>query len=516
MRLNELHSSDDEMDLSPNEMREYEIDGLRPDLTPLDPEWVPTIYYNPDRFPNDASIERFERYYENEFPGRPFSRRSLPSASLLDFAIAKYPIVEELFRRRGFVSDIEVTSFQKKDHHPETTYLAINKAATYLQLAAIGHVLSCPGKDAKAKSDPSAHLARLIDGHRLRRGKTVARIPAPLVERDGVFQVGDRLREKEEIHFAHGWSASLAIDHGRRDPFGLCHAMPEEIAAQIKFECDNSTKLFNGAHVDALLLWQSQALAVLRKVVWEIELTTGVAFSRQQTAEAKTRAIALKTFTSDGAKSSVDQITSAFDAALGDCQDAYQQAMIEENGKSHTYGPALGTEKYNHGITTEQNVTAALHGSTYQPDYGSNDNYDRSHPLHWLKPVAEWIGQLKRHRHGVLTAQIAECLAAIFGESDVYADHDARLQEAASVVEDRLGEIAWSVIADAIPEILNGSATSVSVVYDWTRKAEEPWAAERRDDGTIVIRGPLLDFPVSRALYWNEQASLIAQEAEAA
>ena len=511
MRLSDLQPVEEEIEFSPAEMRAYEMDGLQPEVTPLSPEWAPTIYYDPEKFPNAASMERVERHYANAYPGRHFSQSNLNIESLQHFAIAKYPLVEERFRRRGFVSDIEVTSFERGNPYPETTYLARNKAATHLQFASIAYLLHLSEEDIKNERDRSAGLARLIDGYRTRRGKALAWIPAPLVERDGVFLAGVKLKEKERVHFAHGWSMSLTLDHGRRDPFELCHAMPDEIGEQVAFERDNSEVLFGGASAPAVLLWQTQVLAVLRKAVWEIELTTGVAFTRQEAAEAKARAKALRILLANAGAVSACKVERALASLLKDRQDAYRSAMSEENGTSRIYGNALGTEQYHHGVTTEQNVIAALHGATYQPEFDWENSWDRRDPLHWLKPVAEWIGKLKRHRHAILTKGVAECLTAIFGEADPEDEYDASIRDFAGVIEDRLGEVAWSVIADALPAILDGSGAPVSVVYDWTRNPEEAWAAERREDGTIVIRGPLLDFPVSRVTYWNEKALIIAE-----
>lgn len=505
MPFDEEQMIQDAFEYPPAALRSWEIESLQPTTTPLSPDWGATIYYDPEIFPNPVSFERVERHYANAYPGRHFSQRSLRKDGLQHFAIAKYPRVEELFRRRGFVSDIEVTSFERKDHHPETTYLATNKAAAGFQFTLIAYIKSDPALPIVEAVEESADLARMIDGHRVRRNLSWR--PAPLVERDGVFYVDESLQERECVHFALRWKPLLALENGMRDPFSLCHAMPEDVAAQVRFEFANSAVIFAGASADALLLWQQQVLAILRKVVWGIEIATNASFDKQEIAEDKARKRSLKRLLADSRAVTAEPVQKALSAVVNDRKDAYREAMIEENALSRIYGQALGSEEYHHGITTEQNVIATLHGSTYEPDFDWDYSGDRSDPLHWLTPLAQWIGQLKRHRHAVLNEQIGACIMAIFGDYDVDAGYDERLQSFGSVIENRLGDVAWTAIADVVPAILDGSRAPVSVVYDWTQDADQPWAAERREDGTIVIRGPLLDFPVSRVEFWNEKSA---------
>lgn len=513
LNLRSLSSTmtDEDVDIieTPAEARAYEIDRLQPDVTPVHPDWVPTIYYDPNKFPNDASIERIERHYANEFPGRRFNFEYLRPSALKHFAIVKYPLAEECLRRRGFVSDIEVTSFLPRDHRSATVYLTHNSAAAYHQLALIAHFLRQPATPTKTTAEslpkPRAKLARLI-------GQQDS-VPAPLVERDGVFLPCRNFWKKEKIHFAHTWSPSLALDQGRRDPLGLCYAMPDELEMQIQFERRNSRALFNGASASSLLLWQTQALAMLRKAAWEIEFTTKPTLNKVQESKARARAKALKQFRSNAGLIRADQIDNASETALAMYQDKLYNAMLAVIEKNpHFYGPALELAEYNHGISIEQNIVAVLHGSTYVPEFDWDDIYDRQDPRHWLGPVAEWIGNLKRHRYAVLSESIAHSLVAIFSEADIDDPYDARLSEFASFIEDRFGDIVWTVIATAITDILNGSSGPVAVIYDWTRNPEEPWAAEKRKDGTIVIRGPLLDFPTSQVAYWNEKATIFTKE----
>jgi hypothetical protein len=51
----------------------------------------------------------------------------------------------------------------------------------------------------------------------------------------------------------------------------------------------------------------------------------------------------------------------------------------------------------------------------------------------------------------------------------------------------------------------------VPVLYEWTRDLEQPYGAELRD-GTIVIRGPMLDFPTADAERWNSRSADVRRE----
>jgi len=511
MRLRDLQSINDEPEHvhESSNSRAYEIERRQPDIAPGHPDWTSTVYFDERKFPNHASIERIEKHYAQKYPGRSFTLQSLKRNNLYQFSISRYPLSEKIFRRRGFVADLDVDKFMRGDQNVDKAYVMYNKEAVHLQLAVVSHFLESSARWKDIRSTTRIELSGLIGGER--------NLPIPLIERDGILWPCRQFWRKERIHFAYQRAPSAALDQGDEDPFELCYAMPDEIAEQIQFEAKNSQAIFNGASKNALLLWQTQTLGILRKAAWETEIITSPSLNTVQTAEATAQSKTLKEIISGRMLTKPDYEynfdRTVYQSCLKEQQDKYEESLqdaITEN--NHNYGSGLGLAEYHHGIATDQNVVATLHGSTFLPRFNWDLISHRSHPLHWLTPVAEWIGKLKRQRHAILTKEIAECLAAIFGEGDFYAEYDARLRDFAPIIEDRLGSATWSMIADASQKILNGSGFSVSVVYDWTQNPEKPWAAESRDDGTIVIRGPLLDFPVSRVSYWNSKAAIIEKE----
>jgi len=511
MRLHDLQSINDESEHIHDSAssRVYEIERRQPDIAPSHPDWTSTVYFDERKFPNPASIERIEKHYAQRYPGRSFTFQSLKRNNLYRFSISKYPLSERIFRRRGFVADLDVDTFLRGDQNVDKAYLMYNKEAVHLQLAVVSHFLESSARWKDINSTTRIELSGLIGGEKAH--------PVPLIERDGIFWPCRQFWRKERIHFAYQRAPSAALDQGDEDPFELCYAMPDEIAEQIQFEAKNSRAIFNGASKNALLLWQTQALGILRKTVWEIETIASPSLNKIQATEATEQSKTLKeivsgrTLTKSDYEYNFDR--TVYRSHLQDEQDKYGESLRDAIAEhNHNYGSGFHLAEYHHGITTDQNVVATLHGSTYLPRFNWDLTSHRVHPLHWLTPAAEWIGKLKRQRHAVLTKEIAECLAAIFGEADPYAEYDARLRDFAPIIEDRLGAAAWSVLSDASRKILNGSDSSVSVVYDWTQNPEEPWAAESRGDGTIVIRGPLLDFPVSRVSYWNSKAAIIEEE----
>lgn len=585
LRLNDASTTTEDdlnrMEQDANEFGET-LAGLQPPLTSTNPKWAATVYFDSAKFPVVASLERIERHYAEAFPGRAFRLERV--ADLSRAAITKYPLAEELLRRRGFVSDIEVTAFAKKDHHAETSYLARNKAATYYQFAVIDHLVQ-PTKIVKEKQKlrnprsamppkrkPKDKKKSLVERWRADRDGLIGQqnhAPSPLVERDGLLLPCHQFWQVEQIHFAHAWKPKLALAHGDNDPAGLGSAMPDELRAQLRFERRHSRALFNGASATALLLWQTQALALLRKATWQIEFTLGPFLNRAENTMETGKARALGTLrrklwrrrprrivvaSADGRSDYAEarlrkavglamsqsarerdvlclsvQMQAAVQVAKRKIPDknAFEKA-IDALGKSCNlerryaserrraltlYGSHDQNAEYTYGLTTEQVVAAALHGATYRPQADADDKTDVTNPIHWLQPVAEWIGELKRQRNALLTTRIAELLSDIFVGDNAKDPDDPQLSLYAKLIKDRLGRPAWQVIETAAVELLESdSAEPIPVVYDWTRDADRPWDGERRADGTIVLRGPLLDFPVSQAAYWNETCQVLREE----
>lgn len=492
--------------------RDMAFQALEGPLTSTHPAWYATVYYDPEKFPIAVTLERIALHYAAAMPGRGYRLAPLSVAELRHYSIIRYPSAEETLRRRGFVSDVEVKGFKRGENSAEIAYLAHNRAAATFQLATIESLLEPRKGTTKGKARRKRGLGGLI-------GQDEG-APIPLVERDGVLLPCRKFWQPEQIHFAHSAALLAALRQGRRDPAGFCHPTQAEIRAQVQFERRNSRALFNGTGATALLLWQAQALAALRKAAWQIEFFTGAGLNATESLADEQRRRALQRLRDDPALTEAGPVLNAFEVALADHRDMFDAAVrevIEDASERDPYGTAFGVADYQHGLTTEQNVVAALHGSTYYPDFDPENRVQMSEPINWLQPVAKWLGELKRRRYAVLDQQIANNLLSVFGEDGVGSPYDPQLWRYAPMIQDRLNDAAWTIIrATALELQRDGTAQAVPVLYNWTRDAAEPWAAERRANGAIVICGPLLDFPLSRATYWNRKSRILREKGELA
>lgn len=378
----------------------------------------------------------------------------------------------------------------------------------HFQLALIDAYLGPPQTSVAGKERRKKALAQ----HMGQQGKA----PVPLVARDGVFMPCQEFVQKEYIHFAYSAAVSPSLKNGRRDYYGLCYASCDELEAQLAYERRNSRALFGGASDAALLLWQLQALALLRKAAWQIEFFEGAALNVQQNKEEVQHSEVWELMRGGGVLISDDNIMNAVQLAIGDHLDKFQESVrdaVDQNLVQTSYGPEFEESEYRYGLLPEENFVATLHGSTYCPDFDPEDLADRRDSTYPLYDLAEWICDLKRRRYGMLTKRIASLLIAVFGEDDDEDINNPQLSWFAPMIQDRFGEPAWTVIIAAVLE-LDGARKpeAIPVIYDWTRNADEPWSVERRADGVIAIRGPLLDFPVSQAAVWNAKSRVMLEE----
>ena len=510
---------DDEFDddapieLSPEFRRLIEIDRLQRELAPTSAEWAPTVFYDPEVFPTEASLERVERHYEQVIPGRNFSFRALPLSAVETALFFKFPAAEKLFRHRGFILETEGNRATQGQSNA-ISYRERAKAVSEFQLSTIAMYLDLENVDS---SDTwKAYLA-------FRLGAAFGEVngqPIPLIERDGLLLPCKIFYRAERIHLAYGRGLKLAIKNGRSDPHRLCPALPEEILEQVTFERRHSQPIFGGATPTALLLWQTQALAFLRKAAGEIELITDAEFNKREAANVPLRQAALRILLDpeeDLGAAGLDEIVSPDCAALAAYQVDYLAEIAEiaaENpaDAARRYGVAHGACTIVNGLTDEQNIVAALHGSHYRPQLIRDSERYSYHPLDTLLPVARWIFELKRRRHAVLGHGIAKLLRDVIDPEAMGVDGQYELYRFRPLIEDRLGQQAWSVLHDSIAELLNHREPGpIPVVYEWNRDAITPWFAERRVNA-IYIRGPFLDFPISAANVWNEKATVLRKE----
>lgn len=477
------------------------IEGLQPEVNLKHREWVPTIYVDAERFPHDLMLDRVWAHYAQAHPGREFTMCVMRAQDLESNPISQFPTAERIFCQRGFVADVDIAAFTKGTNY-ETRYLGRNRSAAHFQLKVISGVIG-GARSTRWSAFIDRHLGKLMgdcDG-----------VPVPLVERDGVLLHRGPLGGNERIHHAHSRSLHLALQDAEADSYRLCSALPEEIAAQAKFERRNSRAFFDGASAAALILWQTQALAFLRKAAWQIEFITGPKLNtaKSELEVQKGRALRIVTRKPRG-----NQPPARLPHMPEPVLIAENQYRVEARDRLLEAGVNLRAATYIRGLETEEVVVATLHGATYQPELDVDCDIDRADPLRWLLPAARWLYELKHHHHATLDRGTARVLAKILNAfRDEPDDECPDLAAHRGLIEDRLGTPAWSVLSVVIDLMLHATiAEPMPVVYEWSRDPASPWKA-RCWDGAVVIEGPLLDFPVSQAEQWNAKAENLRLEA---
>jgi hypothetical protein len=499
------------------------VEALRTIVPLADRDEPATLYLNPDRFPTEFSRERVMETMARIYPGVDFAVRRVRLSDLEHWSFTRFASVEEVFRRRGYLSNLEIRGFAQGERKPQTVHLARNRSAAFLQLTVIADFYDVYRPSAKTWRPPPAPAGRAGRAGRAARevfkgleawlvdlmGKNGR---APLVRRHDVYLPCDPADiEGDVVYLALNAKAlRSAIKVGRTDPFRLVSALPGEIAEQVRFEYDNAA-LFDGATREALLLWQTQALAYLRMAAWNVEFYGGktlhdvVVNSRKLLDDEESlRALTERVLWSNLAFDHSEEIRWPESEALGSIEDKII-ATFGEHAR-------VGGTRCDRGLDDAELFIAALHGSTFGPLSTPKPMSERDLRHHYLEdplavllPVASWLGDLKRQRRVMLDRRMARLLLEIPMDADRIG-----IDRFVPLVRDRLGEPAWEVLVDACNELLDVEGMApVEVVYEWTRDAAEPWRGERIDIGKMRIRGPLLDFPLGEAAVWNERAAAL-------
>ena len=455
----------------------------------------------------------------------------------------KFALAEEIFRSRGFVADIDIINAGQGQHDQMTTYLARNVSAACHQISLLNglSIYEFPENEIPAWQAmlSGTVLAALIGDN--------AGINRPLIERDGLHLPCADLRDHDPIHLTYDIRLNKALENGKSDEFHIKYATPEEISSQSIFELSHSRHLFGEAEAETVILWQCQVLGFLRKAAWRIDFDTSLyannlEFEKEKqlsrglmkrvgdlggrldfgivltadhndaqprpdrvvgpirTVKRRLREVGVRRNANRHMRNAeyMVQIESAMVRALNDAKDKYATAL---DGHSHFERlHATMTSRFDDAAV----LTAALNGATYIPDIEIDCEDDLYTPILIVQPLAMWVGKLKGRRFAMLDARTASLLAVVAN------DDGETAALFTSIVEPRLTDRAWDLLADAAKAVIDGAA-AVPVLYEWTRDLEQPYGAELRD-GTIVIRGPMLDFPTADAERWNSHAADVRRE----
>lgn len=460
-------------------MKEY-LDSNKPLKSPSEGG---KVFVDRNMFPNNVALERVRRAYQCEHLNIVWlSKSSLDSQSL-----SRYPRIDHLFRVRGFVSQIDVDRF-KSGQSAQTQYLARNRAAAcaYYRILSLLFEGREKPRESVGMDVPISYYMGYKNHH-----------PVPLVARGGLLLPLEKASSEDQVHDAYYVKPEPALKLAETDEFGIISAVEGEIRDQVVWEKQHSATVHAGSTSRALLLWQTQALAYLRKAAWDIEFEQGAQLNRQEIkAWPKNKRIAEQV--RDG-KTELDAHRTLIN---------HRKASQMKLRKQHLNDDP---EKFKFDDTFEelQVTVAALHGATYQPDFSFYEERNPySHRLRSMLPAAQWIGDLKRKRVAVLTKSMVKVIAHILHSFDFDDERRGSANGAhADWLRDRFAEIVWDQIGEAAKRLReeDNDEAAISIVYDWTSDAVKPWGAEWKGD-ILKITGPLLDFPISKASEWNDKA----------
>ncbi|SDH11830.1 hypothetical protein [Pelagibacterium luteolum] len=338
----------------------------------------------------------------------------------------------------------------------------------------------------------------------------LARYNYALVESHGLL-LGRRLVNSDDrIHMAHEGTPGTHLKCGKEyiNKLTWSRYRSEIITERLRAELDHgfTTEAFSGAHWEEtvenqdtqvtpamLAVWESQALASLRKIAWRVSAEESASalnnelLREKQALRAKNGRRKLPVGTSRMDNSTPE--FSALKAVQTNEAGSYIDLMLQGRRKAHWTNAELG-------LSHRDLLIGAYYGMTY-------DETDLMTKPNETYEIAYWLGQLRRHGRATITNDF---WSSIFD----HVEHDSQR----NLVISMLSEQAWDVLLIAARELSEQIAKgnfdtkrTIEVTYDWS-SANEPWTASRNGD-TIAIKGPLLFFPVHERDFWQEKAEFI-------
>ena len=459
----------------------FDVEDIALWLFPTPPEEA-VLYYNPAMLRTAICRERAIADFRARHPALTPKVQPLSLDDLRRFSISRYPLAERAFRQRGYVSNLDFDD-RGPGNKNNSQYLVQSKAAVDLQYMVLDYMIAVI-----EQIDPNVfRMARdeMMEGLAGCRQKA----PVPLIENEGLLLGCTNFRRPRHVHMAHEYDGKKALARAEHDDLGLIYAMPNEISDQVAFELTNSADLFNGATPLALATWHSQVLAYLRKWTWTKEFLEARKLENIQ-AVVQARAINSET---QGDLDRWQCVDAALKMFFTERRQQYEESLLQHYDRA-------GISECDFRLSEHQKRTAMLHGSTYQ-GVGNPDGGYRKNKLYLFEPLSVWIGDLKRKRCAVLN-DVAGLLFALFDEvPEEFEEIDYFANELSLEALKALHDNAALIEENAGP---------VHVAYEWTRDLRTPRSVDIID-GVLIIRGPLLSFPLYASAHWNEKAEIIGR-----
>ena len=489
------------------------------------PGAVVYIYYDEARLNRPGAVDRIVEGYQQRHPDTDFQPMAITLEGLRSRRYFAFPRTEQEFLQRGYAAEFDVR--KGPVGRGTSTYLDAQKSVLHVHAQVMAHALATIGpaffrwndeftEIGADESERPAFMQRRVSGNMAPLTGTesvldgLAGTQFAMVDWEGLRIGRDELRRDDCAHLAFNGSPDSWLKNARdaigRGYFGWHEA--HRVAQQIRLELstDGLAAYFGprfwqnqNAQVSAgaVLVWQSQVVASLRKLLWRAEADEGQPYLKNELMKER-RALHAQDIRRNPVGSGRLRV--------GDPEEAFRDVFTDQIAEfvdsfTHVADEIRADERrLNLVRMPDDNVSITvsdrdiIFGALYGSGIDLRDFWERPDPL---LELSWWVSDLRRTGEAMIGGSFAD----LFEEARL----DPRT-DLSDLVYAALSDGAWRCVVNAAEDIARTDST-ILVSYNWSN-LEEPWRAERVND-EVHLRGPLLYFPVTEASTWNARAARI-------
>jgi hypothetical protein len=474
-------------------------------LYPSDMEYTITVYYDSTRNFRDDDLERILTEARAQYPDRAVYLTPLHLSSLEHFSLSSFPEMEQIFKTRGYVADVEGRLFTTGGKR-YTEFFKRNLAvlrANAMAMAALLHA----NPQGLMPAEPDDELRKMVVYQAMGPilgNKTFQRedqpddpVIYPLVEHQGMLLGCTDFTQARRVHWAHEMTPAKAVDHGERKTARekIFDTSTEETKTQLLWEAAHAQHLFSPHLLDPtaapavtdptmILAWYSQAIAAMRKVCWLIEAKQERSVAAQSLyEEARAHGDAI-------GNPRLPRTRRTWEELIVDLADKRNELITEQ------CPPVRAINEMTYKVSWRDEILAALMGATYNSQIDCMDSpYESSK---FIRHLADWIGELKRKQAATLNAYTAKAILAMWRDNQQYE----------RLLLSQFPRATWERLADVSERVSRDDAPEVQVTYTWTANPARPYGFAEAGNQISLI-GPLLCYPSLEADQWRENAEVI-------
>lgn len=494
------------------------------------PGAVVYIYYDEARLNRPGAIDHIVNGYQQRHPDTDFQPTAISLEDLKSRRYFTFPRTEQEFVKRGYAAEFDLR--QGPVGRGTSTYLNGQKSALHVQAQVMAHALGNVGPAffrwnddfVEGGADESERFAfmqhRVISNLAPLTGRETAPVglestPFAMVDWEGLRLGRDALGRRDHAHLSFNGTPESWLKHAREaisnGHFGWHEA--NRVAEQIRLELsaeglaaffgsqiwsDHSDQLSAGA----VLVWQSQVVASLRKLLWRAEADEGQPYLKNELMKERQTLHAQnirhnpvgsgRLPVGNPEETFRDVFTDQITEFVNGFTRVADEIWADDNRLNLVRMP---NDNVSIMVTDRDIIVGALYGSGID----LRDFWERPDPL---LELAWWVSDLRRTGEAMIGGSFAD----LFEE----ARQDAR-SDLTDLVYAALSEEAWHRVLEAAEDIARTDRT-VLVSYSWG-VLHEPWRAVV-ENNEIRLRGPLLYFPILETPTWEEHAANIKENGD--